>query len=127
VRAGLPTREAIEGAFRAVYAERYGQVPAGRAVEIVTLRVRRVGRGLQMRFPAMQGAVESDPVALPTVDPSGTRAALPAATRAALSGRGEVAGPLLLIDPEATVFVPANWMIRVDPAHGAAVLSRSCS
>jgi N-methylhydantoinase A len=112
VRVDRPTREAIERAFLAEYERVYGRVPDGRAVEIVTLRVRRIGLSPAITLPP----VEAEPVDLgftPLVDAQGQT------VRAASLRRGNLPigeirrGPLLIVDPEATTFVPRDFSCRI--------------
>jgi N-methylhydantoinase A/oxoprolinase/acetone carboxylase beta subunit len=112
VRVDRPTREAIERAFLAEYERVYGRVPDGRAVEIVTLRVRRIGLSPAITLPP----VEAEPVDLgftPLVDAQGQT------VRAASLRRGNLpigeirCGPLLIVDPEATTFVPRDFSCRI--------------
>jgi len=45
--------EEISAGFVAAYESIYGQVPANRQVEIVTLRVRRIGKSAEVKLPAL--------------------------------------------------------------------------
>lgn len=60
VRAYGADRAALEQAFRDAYAERYGPAPAEGRIEIVTLRLRRIGRVVKVAMPENPGA--SDPL-----------------------------------------------------------------
>jgi hypothetical protein len=44
-------------------------------------------------------------------------------TRAELLSTGPTPGPALLIDPEATAFIPPNWQATAHP-NGAVLLTR---
>ena len=117
-----PTRAGLEATFFDAYRTLYGNVPVGRAVEVVTLRLRRIGKRPDLTLPAIEPT--SDPprrVALVTADGS-TREA-PAFTRAGLLAAGETEGPLLLIDPQATAYVPPGWSAAAR-ADGTVVVSR---
>ncbi len=108
------TMAAIAEAFGRAYAERYGPPPQGRSAEVVTLRVRRVGPAADVRLPAVEPATgESRPVSL--VDGSGATVAAVACSRAGLLAAGPTAGPVLLVDPTATAFVPAGWTATARP------------
>ena len=88
--------------------EQYGSLPQGRAVEVVTLRVRRTGPAAEVRLPTVTPApAERRPVSL--VDDGGATVAAAACTRAGLLAAGPTPGPVLLVDPTATAFVPAGW------------------
>jgi hypothetical protein len=94
--------------FHEAYAALYGSLPQNRRPEIVTLRVRRTGRGVDFALPPITPAPgESRPV--PLVDPTGSTVTATAVTRAGLLAPGPSPGPLLLIDPTATAYVPAGW------------------
>ena len=54
VRVTRPTWETVIEAFREAYQALYGQAPEGRAVEIVTLRIRRVGHRPGMGLPKVE-------------------------------------------------------------------------
>ncbi|MDB5298176.1 MAG: methylhydantoinase, partial [Phycisphaerales bacterium] len=110
VRAHGADRERLEAVFRAAYADRYGAVPEGRAIEIVTLRLRRVGRVA--------------PVELPTVEPDPTPIADGTCRRPQLLAAGPTPGPLLVEDDEATTYVPPGWTAACDP-RGIVTLIRS--
>jgi N-methylhydantoinase A len=113
VRATRPMLESVEQAFRTAYVERYGSVPDGKPVEIATIRVRRIGRRPAVSLPMLAK------VANPTrttetemVGPSGQ------SVRGTVLSRGEVLycesldGPMLVLDNEATTFVPPGWIAR---------------
>lgn len=61
VRAYGADRAGLEQAFRDAYAERYGHAPAASRIEIVTLRLRRIGRAVEAAMPENTG--ESSPPA----------------------------------------------------------------
>jgi N-methylhydantoinase A len=103
-----PTIAAVTKNFHEAYAALYGSLPQNRRPEIVTLRVRRTGRGVDFALPPITPAPgESRPV--PLVDPTGSTVTATAVTRAGLLAPGPSPGPLLLIDPTATAYVPAGW------------------
>ena len=94
-----PSRDAIAASFAAVYRQTYGEPPPDRGVEIVTLRLRRVGPE-----PA---------VTLPQIEPdAGERRDATVWTRPQLVHARAAAGPLLLVDPDATAFIPAGWSAK---------------
>jgi N-methylhydantoinase A len=123
VRIGRPSWEEIEAKFVAAYEAMYGHVPAGRAVEIVTVRVRRIGRGAEVTLPRsdLLGEVEEAGETRLVAAESGEVSAR-VLTRAGLLRGGEIAGPLLLIDAEATMYVPPNWRAKARE-DGAVILT----
>ena len=119
-----PDREHIERAFLDAYQALYGQVPAGRAVEVVTLRVRRLGRAPAVELPRLRASESSGAVRrLQVVLADGTSTDAPALTRGDVLARGEVSGPAILIDPEATAYLPPGWSAAARP-EGTLVLTR---
>jgi N-methylhydantoinase A len=122
VRVSRPQRGAIEQAFRAAYEATYGRAPAGREMEIVTLRLRRVGRAPEVTLPRVQAAPERPNRLVPVHDAAGEVCQTPALSRAALVG-AMTEGPLLVIDPEATAYVPGGWTAR-GRADGTIVVER---
>ena len=83
VRAKGADRTALEEAFRETYARQYGVCPTDRMIEIVTLRLRRIGRAPQIHLPPLE----------PQTDAGETTV-----SRGQLLTRGRSAGPLLLVD-----------------------------
>ena len=122
IRVTRPERELIEAAFREEYRKLYGQVPEGRPVEIVTLRIRRVGHVPRLELPEIAGgAGPTMPSARTRLqDAAGKQCDVPVLERRALVGRMEP-GPFLIIDPEATTYVMAGWAAR-GMASGSVVL-----
>lgn len=113
VRISRPSRGAIEEAFFAAYEQIYGTRPQGRAVEIVTLRVRRIGRAEKLELPKTIAEEEpiDDAIELIIGD---VPAAARAFNRLSLAANGPRRGPGLLIDPEATTFIPPGWLATID-------------
>jgi N-methylhydantoinase A/oxoprolinase/acetone carboxylase beta subunit len=110
VRVQRPQIAAIEEAFREAYQEQYGRCPEHRAVELVTLRLRRVGHAPALVLPRILAApTDTRPIEL--CDHRGRLVPASAVTRGALVGTS-LPGPLLLIDAEATTFVPEGWLAR---------------
>jgi N-methylhydantoinase A len=120
VRVARPQLATVETEFRDAYARQYGRCPEGRAVEIVTLRLRRIGRVPSLSLPAMNATGSRRLVRL--VDSSGGEVDAVALERAALAGLS-VPGPLLVVDAEATTFVPGGWLAAGD-AQGSVALTR---
>jgi N-methylhydantoinase A len=112
----------VAAAFRSAYAELYGSLPHGRPVEVVTLRVRRVGPAAHVTLPEVEPAPD-ERRSVSLVDGSGATVSATCITRAGLRAAGRVEGPLLLIDPTATAFVPAGWAAQA-MANGTVVAER---
>ena len=104
-----PSREAIATQFHAAYERLYGSVPAGRAVEVVTLRLRRIGRSPDLQLPPLQAAGGGPSRTTDLTDSAHARRAVRVFSRAELLASGAVPGPVLVLDPEATAYVPQHW------------------
>jgi N-methylhydantoinase A len=115
----------ISRRFYDAYRAAYGRPPSGRAIELVTLRVRRVGHAPKVELPAIQPQVPPQAVVRETelLDATGISVRAAVFTRAQLAWAGRQAGPMLLIDAEATTFVPAGWMARAEK-NGAVLVER---
>jgi N-methylhydantoinase A len=115
----------ISKRFYSAYRQRYGRPPAGRAIEIVTLRVRRIGYPPRFDLPRVQAQPPAHAVIRETTlfDPEGEQVRAAVLTRPHLAWCGKQTGPMLLIDPEATTFVPRGWLARAQP-NGAVLLQR---
>jgi N-methylhydantoinase A/oxoprolinase/acetone carboxylase beta subunit len=95
-----PSRQLIREAFERAYTDRFGTaaLPADPALEIVTLRVRRSARAMSFELPE----IDENPAAL--------RAGAHVARNTV--SRDGAEGPLLLVDPDATGFIPSGWHLR---------------
>lgn len=124
VRIQRPTREHIAERFIDAYRQRYGQVPLDRDVEIVTLRVRRVGRRPDLRLPPIPADSDGAREQAELILNDGAPVRAPVLTRCALVAGRPMDGPFLLIDPEATAFIPPGWQARAN-ADGAVILQRA--
>jgi N-methylhydantoinase A len=106
----------ISRRFHVRYREIYGRPPRSRAIEIVTLRVRRTGPTPPVALPR----VEAKPPAFghvrisKSIDTNANDVETAVMTRAELLAVGRTPGPLLLIDPEATTLVPIGWIAEAD-------------
>jgi N-methylhydantoinase A len=111
--------------FYAAYRQMYGRPPRGRAIEIVTLRVRRIGFAPQVDLPPVEAQMPPHAVVRETelIDPHGTKVRAAVLTRPYLAWAGKQAGPMLLLDAEATTFVPRGWLAQAQP-NGAMLLQR---
>jgi N-methylhydantoinase A len=115
----------ISRRFYAAYRQRYGRPPAGRAIEIVTLRVRRVGSAPQVELPRVEAKLPPHAVVRETrlTDPNGQTVRAAVLTRPYLAWAGKQAGPMLLVDAEATTFVPTGWLAQAQD-NGSVLLQR---
>jgi N-methylhydantoinase A len=113
---------AIEKTFRAAYTTLYGHCPQDRQMEIVTLRLRRIGRSQSIDLPAI---VPHTKMAKPTavILPDGTGRMLPVLDRPSLAAIGQQEGPALLCDPDSTAMIPVGWIARLT-RHGSMLLER---
>lgn len=115
----------ISRRFYALYRTRYGRPPSGRAIEIVTLRVRRVGAALRVELPAVRAQMPARAVVRETelIDARGDTVRAAVLSRGQLAWAGRQAGPMLLTDPEATTFVPRGWSARAEE-NGSVIVER---
>jgi N-methylhydantoinase A len=120
VRVQRPQLATIEAAFREAYITQFGRCPEGRTIEVVTLRLRRVGHVPEVSLPAVTSSAARRDVRL--IDGRGREVAAVAVGRGTLAG-SSLPGPLLLIDAEATTLVPEGWTAAGDP-HGWVVVTR---
>jgi len=103
-----PSMAEVQAIFQARYAEIYGRIPQGRAIEIVALRVRKSIAAPAMIFPAITGA-PSLMQNITLIDAQGNSRDAYAWTRRDVRDLGNASGPGLVIDPEATTYVPPEW------------------
>jgi N-methylhydantoinase A len=94
--------------FKSEYAALYGMLPQGRQIELVTLRLRRVGHGVSVELPRVT-VVAGEVRDVSIVGPDGVAADAKTYTRAALLHAASARGPLLLTDSTATAYVPRGW------------------
>ena len=121
--AAAATRAEIEENFRQAYAALYGHCPQGRAVEMVTLRLRRIGRAAHIEIPPLQ-AKSSPQQKTKMILQDGQEVEAPVLDRPGLLASGPVFGPALLADPDATTLIPRNWNCRATPGGGV-ILERA--
>jgi N-methylhydantoinase A len=124
VRITRPARDHIGEEFRRAYQNVYGHTPTNKSIEIATLRVRRLGHAADVTLPTLRstGAPPvSDSQASLTLD-DGRESPTRVLTRSSLLDLGPTTGPLLLIDPEATAYVPPHWRATGNE-NGAVVLT----
>ena len=119
-----PARGEIERQFLHEYARVYGQVPAGRAMEVVTLRIRASGAAPAVALPQLEPDAGGWEMPAEVVAPDGNAIQVVACDRGALLNHGPTPGPLLLIDPEATTLITTGWQ-ATPREDGAIVLVRA--
>jgi N-methylhydantoinase A len=115
----------ISRLFHAAYRATYGRPPRGRAVEVVTLRVRRIGHEPPVSLspiPPATGRYSGIRVTQ-LIDERGQQVSASVLRRDELIALGRQPGPALLIDPEATTFIPAAWVAE-SSANGIVTLKR---
>ncbi|HZN68999.1 MAG TPA: hydantoinase/oxoprolinase family protein [Tepidisphaeraceae bacterium] len=108
VRVERPQLASIEASFRGAYEALYGRCPEGRPIEVVTLRLRRVGHEPALDLPPVERLAEGSASVTTACDAQGQPRQTPVLRRGHLVGSHRP-GPLLIIDPEATTYVPAHW------------------
>jgi N-methylhydantoinase A len=115
----------ISRRFYGAYRTAYGRPPSGRAIEIVTLRVRRIGRAPKVTLPRVEAQVPPHAVVrvAEVIDSHGKSFHAAVLTRGQMAWAGKSPGPALLIDPEATTFIPDSWMARAQD-DGSVIIER---
>ena len=108
---------AIEQTFREAYESRYGHCPKDRAIETVTLRLRRTGRSPALTFPSVISREMREKTAR-VVLPDGMERDIPVVDRPGLAFMEQMNGPAMLVDPDCTTLVPAGWSARVTETGG---------
>ena len=119
-----PSLQRIMELFLEAYRQAYGQIPTARAIEIVTLRVRRIGKHADLALPEVdvgQSGRQSESTRL--CDSSGTVREVPIVSRGDLLRSAATRGPILLLDPTATAFVPEQWNVSAT-RNGSVLLRR---
>src|SRR5439155_23586234 len=119
------TQVDISRRFYAAYKLAYGRPPSGRAIEIVTLRVRRIGRAPQVALPRVQPQMPPHAVVrvAELIDATGKTVRAAVLTRGQMAWAGQSPGPALLIDAEATTFITQGWIARAEK-DGSVIVER---
>ena len=112
-----PSIEAIEQTFREAYTALYGRCPADRKMEIVTLRLRRIGKAENVMLPTIQPSEPTGQSTRITLG-NGIQGDVAILARSELASAGSVNGPLLLSDPDSTALVPSGWAAKITPIGG---------
>jgi N-methylhydantoinase A len=109
--------------FESAYATLYGRVPQNRPVELVALRIRRTAPAPQVHLPSITtGPSLRRPISL--LDSTGHSHNAIALTRRDVRDMGTALGPALVIDPEATTYLPPHWTATARD-DGTLILRRS--
>jgi len=117
--------EDFAAAFHRRHRELYGHADPQRPLEVVTVRLRAVGRGLapdltRGRCTETEArAAETRPVTI-----KGQELSCPVFNRDELPCGGQIAGPALVVEETATHLVAPGWVGRID-ARGNLLLERS--
>jgi N-methylhydantoinase A len=121
-----PTLDHIRTEFLTAYDQQYGQSPTHRPIEIVTLRIRRIGHSHNLQLPSLRGGTGVPPVkkTTPLITTEGTPTQAMLLTRQSLRDSGPTQGPALLLEPEATAYIPPHWTATAHP-NGAVLLTAS--
>ncbi|MCZ6917034.1 MAG: hydantoinase/oxoprolinase family protein [Gemmatimonadetes bacterium] len=113
----VPAVDEIASAFHELHEQRYGYADAGRATEVVNVRLRAVGRTEKPRLPQHE-LQDADPAAAVLDD--WTMVFEGEETRAKLFDRSRLrpgnafAGPALVVEYSTTTVVPPDFRCRVD-------------
>jgi hypothetical protein len=65
-----------------------------------------------LKLPKLDATPASAPIACPLTEPDGESTSAKALRRSALFSTGRTDGPVLIIDPEATCFIPRGWSVE---------------
>jgi N-methylhydantoinase A len=116
--------QALRALFEEEYQRRYGYTLPDKPVEIVTLRVRVIGKHLRPESRlTVSGTSEPVPVRELTIYEDGEAKVVPVYTREALGLGCVLWGPALICESIATSWVPSGWKISVH-ASGALLLHK---
>ncbi|MGH7572832.1 MAG: hydantoinase/oxoprolinase family protein, partial [Gemmatimonadota bacterium] len=115
-----PDRARLAARFHAAHRRRYGHAAEGEPVEVVTVRLRAVGRvalpGPRCPSPGAGGGTDAR---------APDRTEGPAVVDRDGLGEGSASnGPVLIVEPFATTLVPAGWRARA-LVHGHLLIERT--
>jgi N-methylhydantoinase A/oxoprolinase/acetone carboxylase beta subunit len=111
------SRQAIDQEFRKAYQTLYGHCPQDREVEIITLRLRRIGHAPKLNLPPIQPR-KIQPALAKVILPDGTPAEIEIYDRPGVAAKGKLPGPALIADPDSTALIPRGWTARITPTAG---------
>lgn len=100
--------DALAHAFHAAHERRYSHSAPGEPIQIVTARLRTIGRGEGPERPPIGGSPDIEGA---IVDRRSEHVVL---DREKLGGEARFQGPALVVEPYATTHVPAGWSGRID-------------
>ncbi|MGH7563565.1 MAG: hydantoinase/oxoprolinase family protein [Gemmatimonadota bacterium] len=115
-----PDAARLAARFHAAHRRRYGHAAAGEPVEVVTVRLRAVGRVDLPEPPGRPSGAGRGTDARP----DDRRKGLAEIDREALGEEEGWNGPLVIAEPFATTLVPAGWRARVE-GHGHLLIERT--
>jgi N-methylhydantoinase A len=120
----IPLQDNFRAAFHQRYQSLYGFHDQQRELEIVTLRLRAVGRGPRPDLSSgIDRAGSPQPVATGRVVWKGDEAKWPVYHRGDLSSGSVLHGPALIVEDTATHVLAPNWRAQVD-TRGNLILQR---
>jgi N-methylhydantoinase A len=122
VRVHRPSLAHVADQFRATYEQHFATPPPDRPVEVTTLRIRRLGPEPRVTLPPVPHD-PTPPRVADVVDEHGISRPTAIHSRAQLPIDTATPGPLLLLDAEATTYVPAGWAANRS-ADGTVLLRR---
>jgi len=86
-------------------------------VELVTLRLRRIGRALKLTLPPIEPRARQAELAKVVLS-DGTTAEIVVHDRQSLAARQNLRGSAMIADPDSTVLIPRGWTARVTNIGG---------
>ena len=111
-----PRRGDIAAAFTAAHRARYGFVSRD-AVVVETVRVRADGTAPPPGPPVRPAAAAPPAARAAAVLDDGAAAEVPVVDRATLRPGARLTGPAVVVQPDATTWLPAGWTGVVAPAY----------
>ncbi len=112
--------EGLASRFHAAHRRRYGHAAVGEPVEVVTVRLRAVGR---IALPEAPRPAAGDGRGV-DADAAGRTEGPPVIDRGTLREGDRSDGPALIVEPYATTWVPTGWRARVE-GHGHLLIERT--
>ncbi len=117
VSVAAPDEALLRSAFETAHRRQFGYVIEDRPVELVTLRIR-----IEAQTPELPGdTADSKPIE--SAEPIDTTEAGPVWRREDLGPRLTVNGPAVVVQDDATTFIPSGWTATTD-AHANLVLEQ---
>jgi N-methylhydantoinase A len=119
----VPFRPGWIASFHRLHARRYGHADPGRALEVVTLRLRARGGGVRVPRERLPRGTGRPRARRGVVFDDGTRDT-PVFRRDDLAPGRRLPGPLIVCEYSATTVVPPGWRLRVDRLGGLLLEAR---